>query len=94
MSPRWPRALAWMDKGIPLSPVVRLRLSWLTLILSVAGMLLSFVFLRGDPIFVATLALSWLAITFTCVDILSTSDVRATQEEDGDQGQASASGTG
>jgi hypothetical protein len=77
---RWPRALAWMDKGIPLSPVVRLRLSWVTLLLSVVGMLLSFVFLRGEPIFVLTLALSWLAITFTAADILSTSDVRAQQE--------------
>lgn len=77
---RWPRALAWMDKGIPLSPEVRLRLSWTTLILSVAGMLLSLVVLRGEPMLTLTLALSWLAITFTAADILSTSDVRKQQE--------------
>ncbi len=86
MSPRWPRALAWMDKGIPLSPVVRLRLSWVTLILSFAGMVLSLVFLRGEPIFVLTLALSWLALTLTAADILSTADVRKQQDGDGGDG--------
>ena len=80
---RWPPALAWMDKGIPLSPVVRLRLSWVTLLLSVAGMLLSLAFLHGEPIFVLTLALSWLALTLTAADILSTSDVRSKQEGEG-----------
>lgn len=84
MNLKWPRALTWMDKGIPLSPVVRLRLSWVTLLLSVAGMLASFVFLRGEAIFVLTLALSWLAITFTAADILSTSDVRAKQDGGGE----------
>lgn len=81
MSPRWPRALAWMDEGIPLSPVVRLRVSWFTLILSLAGLLVSLVVLPWtDPMLVLALVLSWLAITYTAVDMLMTADVRKQQE--------------
>lgn len=77
----WPRRLAWMDKGIPLSPVVRLRLAWVTLLLSAVGTVASALFLfAAEPIFVLTLALSFLALTFTAADILSTADVRAQQE--------------
>lgn len=73
-----PSGLKWIDRGIPLSPVARLRLAWLTLVLSILGMLISLVFVHNEP--PTVLALSWGAITITAIDILCTSDVRATQE--------------
>jgi hypothetical protein len=73
-----------MDKGIPLSPVVRLRLAWAVLFVSLLGLVLSLVFLRGEPMLTVTLALSWLALVWTSWDILSTADVRKQQEGGGE----------
>jgi hypothetical protein len=78
---RWPRALAWMDKGIPLSPVVRLRVAWLTFLLSILGLVLSWVFVTSEPRLVLTL--SWAALVIGAVEVLSTADVRK-QQENGD----------
>ena len=80
---RWPSALDWMDKGVPLSPVVRLRIAWVTLVLSVVGLAASLLLMEwSDPMLVLTLVLSWLAITFTAADLLMTADVRKQQEGD------------
>jgi hypothetical protein len=62
---------------------VRLRiwLAWALLVGSVIGWPLSALTLaRGEPPFV--LGLSWLAITLTALDILSTQDVRQQHEDD------------
>ena len=72
----------WSEPRIPLSPVARLRVAWVVVVISVVGWPLSAVtFAAGEPQFV--LGLSWLALTITALDVLSTSDVRA--EQDGDQ---------
>jgi hypothetical protein len=63
------------------SPDVRRRGALVLLVLVVVGWPVSaLTFARGEP--PTTLALSWLAILLTAVDILSTSDVRAQQEGD------------
>ena len=63
-------------------PRMRVRAAAWLLGLSLVGWPLSaFTFAREEP--QAVLGLSWLAITFTAVDILATTDVRA-NEEDGE----------
>lgn len=58
----------------------RLRFAWALVVLSVVGWPLSALTVaRKEPQFV--LGLSWLAITLTAVDILSTTDVRTNQED-------------
>jgi hypothetical protein len=70
--------VAWPDR-IPISPTWRLRLAWVVVILSIVGWPLSaLTWARDEPQFV--LGLSWLAITLTALDILSTSDVRVEQD--------------
>lgn len=62
---------------------VRLRiwLAWVLLIGSVVGWPLSaFTWARDEPPFI--LGLSWLAITLTAIDILSTQDVRKQHEDE------------
>jgi hypothetical protein len=57
----------------------RIYLAWILLIGSLVGWPLSmFTLARTEPPFV--LSLSWLAITLTALDILSTTDVRKEQE--------------
>ena len=69
----------WRNPRIPLSPVWRLRLAWIIVVLSVIGWPVSALTWAADePQFV--LALSWLALTITALDVLGTSDVRAEQE--------------
>jgi hypothetical protein len=69
----------WSAPRIPMIPVWRLRLAWLIVIASVIGWPLSAMTWASDePQFV--LGLRWLAITFTAIDVLSTSDVRAEQD--------------
>jgi hypothetical protein len=76
--PSW---VAWPDR-IPISPKWRLRLAWVIVAASLIGWPVSALTWAADePQFV--LGLSWLAITLTALDILSTSDVRA--EQDGDR---------
>jgi hypothetical protein len=71
----------WSNPQIPLSPVSRLRISWIILIISLVGWPLSaLTWARGEPQFV--LGLSWLALTLTALDVLATSDVRAEQDDD------------
>lgn len=61
---------------------VRIYLAWVLLVGSLIGWPLSMLTLaKTEPPFV--LSLSWLAITLTAVDILSTQDVR-NEQEDGD----------
>jgi len=55
--------------------------AWIMLIVSLIGWPVSVVWLAPDePIFI--LSLSWLAITITAWDIVSTADVRVKQEEE------------
>ena len=73
----------WTDPRIPLTPVWRLRIAWIVVFVSVIGWPLSAIsFAADEPQFV--LGLSWLAITITALDVLSTSDVRAEQDDNGD----------
>lgn len=59
----------------------RIQLAWTMLIGSLLGWPISALWLAKDePQFV--LALSWLAISITAYDVLSTTDVAKTQEED------------
>ena len=61
-------------------PKVRLYGAWVLLIASLVLWPISMVtFAKEEPKVV--LSLSWFAITMTCVDIVSTSDVRKQQEE-------------
>lgn len=60
---------------------VRLWASWALLVGSLIGWPLSqLTVARSEPPF--TLALSWLAITLTAADLLSTTDVRSQDEQD------------
>lgn len=70
----------WNNPRIPLSPIARLRIAWVIIALSIIGWPVSmFTFATGEP--PAILALSWLAITITALDVVSTSDVSAEQKE-------------
>lgn len=70
----------WDNPRIPLSPITRLRIAWVIIALSIVGWPLSGVtFAAGEP--PAILGLSWLAITITALDVVSTSDVSAEQKE-------------
>jgi uncharacterized membrane protein YfcA len=65
------------------SPKVRVRAAWGLLAASLVGWPLSALTLaRDEPQFI--LGLSWLAITLTALDIVSTQDVREQQEGEGD----------
>jgi hypothetical protein len=62
------------------NPKVRLYAAWALLVATLIGWPLSaLTFAKGEPQFI--LGLSWLAITLTCLDIISTQDVRKQQEE-------------
>jgi hypothetical protein len=66
------------------SPKWRVRAAWLLLAVCLLGWPLSaFTFAREEP--PAILALSWLAVAITALDVVSTQDVRQKQE-DGDGG--------
>jgi hypothetical protein len=61
------------------SPKVRLYSAWALLVLTLVLWPVSCqTFAREEP--PAVLSLSWLAITLTCLDIISTQDVRKEQE--------------
>lgn len=62
-----------------MDPRIRVRMAWVLLTLSLVGWPVSAVtFAKGEPPVV--LALSWLAITLTALDIVSTQDVRKQQD--------------
>lgn len=62
-----------------MGPTLRVRASWALLVGSIIGWPVSaFTFARHEP--KAVLGLSWLAITLTAADILSTSTVRRNQD--------------
>lgn len=64
-----------------MSPKTRVRLAWVLLVASLVGWPVSaLTFATGEPPVV--LGLSWLAITLTALDILSTQDVRREQDKD------------
>jgi hypothetical protein len=64
------------------SPRWRRRIALALLVASLIGWPLSaFTFAKSEPQFI--LGLSWLAITLTCADIASTTDVRVEQDDDG-----------
>jgi hypothetical protein len=62
------------------NPKIRLYAAWALLVATLIGWPISaFTFAKDEPQFI--LGLSWLAITLTCLDIISTQDVRKQQEE-------------
>lgn len=64
-----------------MSPHLRLRFAWGLLVASLVGWpVTALTVAREEPQIV--LALSWLAITLTAFDVLSTVDVRAQQEQE------------
>lgn len=65
----------------------RLAALVLVVITLIGWPLSAFWFAKDEPQFV--LALSWLAITLTALDIAATTDVRA-EQEDGDEGKPAA----
>lgn len=67
----------WENPRIPLSTVAKLRLAWVTIAVSLVGWPVSLFLLDEPP---AILSLSWLALTYTAWDIVSTADAGA---EDG-----------
>lgn len=66
-----------------MSTRLRIALAWVLLAGSLIGWPLSLLFAKDEPPLV--MSLSWLALTLTALDILSTQDVRHKQEggEDG-----------
>jgi fatty acid desaturase len=63
-------------------PKTRVRIAWVTLIVALVNWPLSqFTWASAEPPNI--LALSWLAIIFTCWDIIATADVRKEQDENG-----------
>lgn len=75
------RALAWWRDRPG-----RVKFAWTLLVVSLIGWPVSaLTFARGEP--VTVLGLSWLAVSFTAVDILFTSQVHEKQDnESGDSG--------
>lgn len=64
-----------------MKPRNRVRLAWVLLGLSIVGWPISaLTFAREEP--PTVLGLSWLAITLTALDVLFTSDVRETVDEE------------
>lgn len=64
-----------------MSPKTRVLAAWVLLVASLVGWPLSaMTFAQGEP--PAILGLSWLAITLTALDILSTQDVRKEQDRE------------
>jgi uncharacterized membrane protein YfcA len=62
-----------------MNPRIRVRAAWALLVCSVIGWPVSaLTFAQGEPPVV--LGLSWLAITLTALDIVSTQDVRKQQD--------------
>jgi hypothetical protein len=62
-------------------PTVRFYLAWVLLVSSLVLWPVSvFTFAADEP--ATVLGLSWLAITLTALDVLATSDVRRTQDDD------------
>lgn len=62
-----------------MDPRIRVRAAWVLLVASLLGWPLSaLTFAQGEPPVV--LGLSWLAITLTALDIVSTQDVRKQQD--------------
>lgn len=65
-----------------MSPRWRRRAALVLVVASLIGWPLSaLTFARDEPQFI--LALSWLAITITAVDVAATTDVRAEQDDEG-----------
>ena len=74
-----------------MTPKTRVKIAWVLVIASLLGWPVSALTVaKNEPQFV--LALSWLAITLTAADILSTQDVRKTQDDQGDDGADGESG--
>lgn len=66
------------------TPQLRLRLAWVLLLGSLVGWPLSVLtFASGEP--PTVLGLSWLAITITALDVVSTADVRVQHERERDE---------
>ena len=74
-----------------MKPEWRRNAALVLVVITLIGWPLSaFWFAKDEPQFV--LALSWLAITLTAVDIAATTDVRAEQDDSNGQGEGSERG--
>lgn len=58
-------------------PNNRVKASWVLLIVSILGGAYCTLFVAKDPFEKVLMAISWLAITITCLDVIATTDVRA-----------------
>lgn len=68
-----------------MSPKIRVYLAWALLFVCVIGWPVSmFTFAKNEP--PAILSLSWGAMILTCLDIVSTQDVRKEQDEGAEGG--------
>lgn len=65
----------WAMPRIPLSETWKLRLAWFSLVISFIGLPITLVALPEEPPMILTL--SWLAISYTAWDIISTADAGA-----------------
>lgn len=79
------RLRTWWDYPvIPISPRSRLRISWIVVVLTLIGWATTaalFILDHGFVLFEQVInAISWWALTYTALDLLATSDVRAEQE--------------
>lgn len=80
------RALAWWQERPG-----RVKFAWVLLVISFVGWPVSqFTFARGEP--PTVLGLSWLAVAFTAVDILFTSQVHEKQDNAEQDGSESGAG--
>lgn len=61
----------WQHPRIPLTKTGKLRLAWVTIGASLVGWPISLLLLQEPPVI---LSLSWLALTYTAWDIVSTAD--------------------
>lgn len=76
-----------------ISPETRVSIScWLLLICIITWPVTSFTVFSEEP--QGILGLSWLALIFTCVDIVVTTDVRQEQDNDTDEIKETCPGCG
>lgn len=83
----------WANPRIPISPERKLQAAWIILLISfILWPVAAFTFAADEP--PAILALSFLAITITCVDIIVSSDVSAEVSVETDEADVKASARG
>lgn len=59
-----------------MKPKTRVKAAWIFLLLTLVGGVYSVIWISHDPFEKILMAISWGAITITCLDIVLTADVR------------------